>query len=131
MNETHFYYFCKSVENGKFVMQLFQSDENIKEVGKMKLIAYSAIMDENDEKEVQLRINAEGKDYSFQYSFDNINWVTLKDKVDGTFIRAVIPRDFVGAVIGMYATSNGEPTNNKSYYNWFEYIGNDKIYNIN
>lgn len=131
MNETHFYYFCKSEEDGKLVMQLFQSDEKIKEVGNMKLIASTALMDENAEKEVQLRITAEGKDYSFQYSFDNKSWVTIKDKVDGTFIRAVIPRDFVGAVIAMYATSNGEPTNNKAYYNWFEYIGNDKIYNIN
>ena len=52
----------------------------------------------------------------------------LKDNVDGTFIRAVIPRDFVGAVIAMYASSNGESSNNKAYYNWFEYTGKDEVY---
>jgi len=129
MNETHFYLICKSIEDGSPAVQLYQSDDSIKDVSGMKLIASSKINNADAEKEIQLRINAVGKDYSFQYSFDNSNWLTLKDNVDGTFIRAVIPRDFVGAVIAMYASSNGESSINKAYYNWYEYKGNDEIYN--
>lgn len=129
MNETHFYFICKSIENNDPVIQLYKSDDDISDIGNMKLIATNKIDRKNIDKEVQFKINAEGQYYSFEYSFDNKNWITLKKNVDGTFLRSVIPVDFVGCVIGMYATSNGKLSNNKAYFNWFEYIGNDEIYN--
>ncbi|MBU0472970.1 MAG: glycoside hydrolase family 43 protein [Bacteroidetes bacterium] len=130
MNESHFYFICKSIEYGNPVVQLYMGSDSTLDTSTMKLIASSKINENDSKKELQLRMNADGKDYSFQYSFDNTNWITLKDKVDGTYLKCDIPRDFVGCIIAMYASSNGESSQNKAFYNWFEYAGNDEIYNI-
>lgn len=54
-------------------------------------------------KKIKLRIKLDGKAYSFQYSFDNSNWITYKGKVDGTYLICDMPSDFVGCIIAIYA----------------------------
>jgi alpha-N-arabinofuranosidase len=129
MNETHHYFICKSVENNNAVIQLYKSLDDDKLNKEIEIIASAVIPENFRDSEVGLKINTMGKDFSFEYSFDNENWTVLKDNVDGTFIRSEIPRDFVGSVIALYTTSLGKQSNAVAHFNEFSYIGNDKIYN--
>lgn len=128
-NENHYFYICKSLNNSKEVIQLYKSIEKPINGIEVELIASNEIGSNDLNKEVIFKININGGDFSFYYSYNNIDWNLLKDQVDGTFLHAVIPRDFVGSVFGLYATSNGKESTNKAYFDNFNYEGNDEIYN--
>ncbi len=127
-NENHHYFICKSLNGNTEVIQLYKSLEMAEKANGIELIASNEIAVENKTKDVILKIDINGGDFSFSYSFDNENWNMLKDKVDGTYIRAVIPQDFVGSVFGLYATSLGKESDSKAYFDNFYYEGKDKIY---
>lgn len=120
-NETHFYYLCQSVENNKPVAQLFKSNKD-----SMQLLA-SAPLTENS-KEIQLKIEAATDTYSFYYATGDNNWKLLKKDLDGKFLSTKVAGGFVGSVFALYATSSGKESSNKAYFNWFDYKGNDKVY---
>jgi xylan 1,4-beta-xylosidase len=119
-SENHFYYLCKSIANNKPVVQLFQSTTT----GDMKLLASENL---SINQKVYLRIVADKAVYSMQFSTDVKKWNKLQD-VDAKFLSTKTAGGFVGSVYGLYATSNGENSNNKAYYDWFEYVGNDDVY---
>ncbi|MCB0744279.1 MAG: glycoside hydrolase family 43 protein [Ignavibacteriae bacterium] len=129
MNENHYYLICKSLEKNKEVIQLYKSNDSENPNDEIELMASSIIPAEYKNSEVSLKINAAGKDFSFEYSYDDKNWNLLKDNVDGTFVRCDIPRDFVGSVFALYSTSNGKESNSVAHFNNFSYLGNDEVYN--
>jgi len=128
INENHYYFMCKSIENGSSVVQLYKAVSQENAESKIELLASQQIDKANTDEDIQLKIDTDSKTYSFYYKFDNDEWKSLKGNLDGTYIRAIIPQDFVGAVFAMYATSLGEQSNNKASFDWFEYIGDDDIY---
>nr|WP_316934216.1 hypothetical protein [Hymenobacter sp. AT01-02] len=102
-DEKHFYYLCKSVENGKPVVQLFRSTTDAKNpelLAKAPLKAAAG--------KVQLRINADGDTYSFRFSEDGKTYTLLKDKVDARFLSTQVAGGFIGCLYGMYGTSAGQ-----------------------
>jgi alpha-N-arabinofuranosidase len=46
--------------------------------------------------------------------------------VDGRILSTPFAGGFVGAYIGMYASSNGHPSDNVADFDWFEYVGLDE-----
>ena len=44
------------------------------------------------------------------------------------FLSTKIAGGFVGSMYALYATSNGMPTSNKVYYDWFECRSEDDVY---
>lgn len=128
LSETRYYYLCKSIENGESVIQLYKSIDQENSENKMELISSTKITKEQVDKKLNFKIKAEGKYYSFLYAFDNEEWIALKENMDATYLRAVIPKDFVGCLYAMYATSNGIVSSNSAYFDWFEYEGNDEVY---
>jgi xylan 1,4-beta-xylosidase len=128
MNEHRFYYICKSSENGEPVVQLFKSTNNQDADSAMQLIASVKLTKDQSTEKINFKIVADNTYYSFFYSFEDGKWIALRDNLDAAYIRAEIPKDFVGAVFAMYATSLGKPTINTAYYDWFEYKGNDDVY---
>lgn len=126
-NETHFYYLCQSVENNNSVIQLYRSDDKSIEPYGMHLIKSQSIGN-NPTKEIQLKIRADLATYSFYYSLDNHSWILLADKLDGKFLSTKIAGGFVGSLFALYTTSIGMESNNKAYFNWFEYKGDDAVY---
>jgi len=44
------------------------------------------------------------------------------------FLSTRVAGGFVGCMYALYATSFGKSCNNKAYFNWFEYQGNDDMY---
>jgi len=128
MNENHYYYMCKSIENGNTVIQLYKAIEQENAESKMELLAEQKIEEENTDRNVQLKIDSDSRTYSFYYAFDDDNWYPLMENLDGTYIRAIIPHDFVGAVFAMYVTSLGEKSSNHALFDYFEYTGDDEVY---
>jgi alpha-N-arabinofuranosidase len=120
-DEGHFYYLCKSVDQGRSVVQLFKS---ISESSSMDLLAQIPVTTEK----IALRIDAEGEQYSFRYAIKPNTWMVLKDKVDGTFLSTQVAGGFIGCVFGMYATSSGTETSNQASFKYLRYAGNDRMY---
>jgi xylan 1,4-beta-xylosidase len=127
-NENHFYFLCKSVEDSQPIIQLYKSVVEKNPGNEMELLASKKINNDQNEKELYLKIEAEGNEYSFYYSLINKEWNLLKDKLDGTFLSTKIAGGFVGCMFAMYATSSGKVSENTAYFDWFNYQGNDKVY---
>jgi xylan 1,4-beta-xylosidase len=122
-NENHFYYLCKSLEGTEPLIQLYKSGDNQKD-----LITSQKLEDDQDKRELFLKIEAHGNVYSFFYGFDPYKWYLLKDKVDAKFLSTKVAGGFVGCMYALYATSTGISSSNLAYYDWFEYGGDDEAY---
>jgi xylan 1,4-beta-xylosidase len=46
--------------------------------------------------------------------------------VDGRILSTPVAGGFVGTYIGMYASSNGQASTNRAYFDWFDYLGQDE-----
>ena len=124
-NEEHFYFICKSLENNKEVIQLYKSGAADEE---MELITSRDISNEQNENLLYLEIKAEGNKYSFFYSKNKHELDLLKEDVDAMFLSTRVAGGFVGCMFAFYATSLGKESNNKAYFDFFNYEGNDEVY---
>lgn len=126
-SEEHFYYLCEGLENGKPVVQLFQSIKDPTDSANMKLLAQQPLS-LTANKPVQFRISSEGAAYAFRYSLDGKQWLTLKEGVDARWLSTHTAGGFIGCVFALYASSHGKESNTKASYQWFEYRGNDEVF---
>lgn len=129
LNDTHNYFVCKSLKEGLPVIQLFKSTDDTSAAAQLELLAEKLIDVHSADKPLKIKISADAKFYHFYYAFDDKIWHEVKKDVDAAFLSVRIPRDFTGCVFAMYATSLGKPSSSKAYFDWFEYKGNDDIYN--
>ncbi|MBN2426578.1 MAG: glycoside hydrolase family 43 protein [Calditrichaceae bacterium] len=127
-NETHYYFLCKSLSENKPVIELFKSTDGTDADKPMELMQSYPVPETHHNNDIYLKIVADENTYSFFYAFALDKWMPLQEKVDATFIRSVIPRDFAGAMYALYATSLGESSDNSVDFDWFEYMGNDGVY---
>ncbi len=116
-NNAYFYYMCKSVVNGKPVVQLFQSSEN-----SMNLLLEEPL---NSNASLKLKIEADGTAYNFLYAEEGAEWEMLKSDVDARFLSTKQAGGFVGTIYAMYTTSLGMASENTASYYWFEIENND------
>jgi xylan 1,4-beta-xylosidase len=68
---------------------------------------------------VTLEISALGQEYQFAYGTSEDS--DLLGKVDGRVLSAATAGGFVGTYVGMYASSNGQPSSSTAYFSGFEY----------
>lgn len=122
-SESNFYFICKSVADGKEMMQLFKGKPKEKVMELMTEIPLQKIS-----SKLFLKINAEGNSYSFYYSADGKQWNVLQDKADAKFVSTKTAGGFVGCIYGMYATSSGIPSSNSASFKFLKYSGNDPVY---
>lgn len=122
-NETHYYFLCKSIEDGRPVVQLYRSPAQAEE--KATLLASRQL---GSDRSLYLKIEADEARYSFYYAEQKDKWVLLKNNVDGAFLSTKIAGGFTGSLFALYATSNGEATTSSADYDWFEYRGNDDLF---
>jgi Beta-xylosidase len=127
-NENHFYFLCKSLQGSESVVQLYKSGDNEHSKNSMELITSRTIKVDQREKELFLKIEAKGNNYSFSYGFEPDQWNVLKDSVDAKYLSTRVAGGFVGCLYAMYATSLGKPSQTVSYFDWFEYQGKDEVY---
>ena len=74
---------------------------------------------------VFFKVEARGQAYSFYFATDPEDWHALAENVDGRNLSTPVAGGFVGAWIGMYASSNGQPSKNVADFDWFEYCALD------
>jgi xylan 1,4-beta-xylosidase len=98
------------------VVRLIQRAQGIEEI-----LAQKAI----DPWQIYLKIEAHEQNYSFSFSSKPHEWQLLAQNMDGRILSTPVAGGFVGAFIGMYASSNGQPSVNHADFDWFEYIGFD------
>ncbi|MDT0643573.1 glycoside hydrolase family 43 protein [Zunongwangia sp. F363] len=121
-NESHYYYLNKSMENGKSVVELLQGTEDGN-----KVLAKTEIA--NTVSPLLLKIEFNKDKYNFYYASAPDEWKILKKDIDAKYLSTKTAGGFVGVTLAMYTTSNGEKSDNSASFNWFEYTGNDEIYN--
>jgi xylan 1,4-beta-xylosidase len=122
-DEKHFYYLCKSTEQGNDVIQLFKSNPESSEMNLLTQVLLAS-----GAEKILLRIDAEGKNYSFRYALKPNKWVVLKENVDAKFLSTHVAGGFIGCVFGMYATSSGTETTNSASFKYLRYAGKDPMY---
>ena len=71
--------------------------------------------------ELYLRIAEQGQDLTFTYSTNGKLYRTLADHIDARMLSTDVAGGFVGNTIGIYATSNGEPSDTCAYFDYLSY----------
>lgn len=125
-SEEHFYAIGKSLNSsGEPVVQLLKSRKGGEDP---VVLAEKKLTKKEQQKPLLLKISFEKGDYSFSYATSEQDWKLLKDQVEGTFLSTRVAGGFVGTTLGLYATSNGKPSEGKARFDWVMYEGNDPVY---
>jgi xylan 1,4-beta-xylosidase len=72
---------------------------------------------------IYLKVSAIGQAYSFYVATEYEQWQPVAEDIDGRILSTPLAGGFVGAYIGMYASSNGQHSENVADWDWFEYSG--------
>lgn len=119
-NETHFYFIAKSHDGNSPVVQLYRGTEDGEELLASRKLSSSDVA-------IDFKVEFDEDEYSFYYKTGS-DWNNLGGELDGKYLSTRVAGGFVGANLGMYTTSNGEASDNKAVFDWFEYTGNDEVY---
>jgi alpha-N-arabinofuranosidase len=68
------------------------------------------------------KVEAHGQAYSFHIATQPQAWQPLAQNVDGRILSTTVAGGFVGTYLGMYASSNGQDSDNSADFDWFEYL---------
>ena len=73
--------------------------------------------------DVYLKISGDYLDYGFYYSVDGENWQVLQEGVDGAALSPanIAGFNYTGVYLGLFASSNGMPTDNHADFESFTY----------
>ncbi|MBT8211855.1 MAG: glycoside hydrolase family 43 protein, partial [Acidimicrobiia bacterium] len=55
-----------------------------------------------DGDSIELRVDAEGRPYSFTYRLEGGDWITLAEGLDGSILSTHVAGGFVGSYIGLH-----------------------------
>jgi len=126
-NEQHYYYLCVSKEKGHNAIQLFKSTKD-----SVELVTSVQLPANGKDKWIGLQISAHRDTYAFSYTFSDksekpLSWKIVKKTMPAKFLSTKAAGGFIGSFFGLYATSDGQPTNNHVDYDWFNYTGNDGL----
>ncbi|MFA9556776.1 glycoside hydrolase family 43 protein [Evansella sp. AB-rgal1] len=113
-NEFHFRFVFTKKRDGESVVRLVKCAGGEEEVLQEMPLNVSKLY---------LKVAARGQDYSFYVGETSDSFEPLMENVDGRILSTDVAGGFVGAELGLYASSNGESSDNKAYFDWFEYVG--------
>ena len=99
-NEQYNFTFGKTKIGGRNAIVLTRAEKSNVVVGSKFLC------DKCANAPVKLRIHGDGRYYDFSYSIDGKNWETVAQGVDAVNLSTHQSGGFIGACIGLYATSN-------------------------
>ncbi len=119
-SEQHYYALGKTLNGNTQVVQLRKPDGTV--------LAQKALTKQEAQMPLLLKVEFDGSRYSFSYATKKNQWQLLQGSVDGTFLSTRTAGGFVGVMLGLYATSHGQPATNKAAFDWLEYTGNDATF---
>jgi xylan 1,4-beta-xylosidase len=73
-----------------------------------------------------LKVEAHDQAYNFYAATGPDQWHPIAKDIDGRILSTPVAGGFVGAVIALYASSNGHASTNVADFDWFEYVGLDE-----
>lgn len=117
-NDKYHYRLTLNKKGACRVIQLVKCDAGVEE-----LLA----AEEFEAEKVYLQAIAKGQDYSFYYGGRKGDFKPLVEGVDGRILSPDAAGGFVGAYIGLYASSNGAMSYNHADFDWFEYSEHKEV----
>jgi alpha-N-arabinofuranosidase len=108
--------FVVTLADGERVIQLIQ-----REKGSDTVLAQSPA----PASRIYFHVSGAGSAYSFFVAETANQWQTVAESVDGALLSTQAAGGFVGTVVGLYASSNGQASENVADWDWFEYSGKD------
>ena len=63
-----------------------------------------------------IKVEARGQAYSFYYATFPEAWIPITENADGRVLSTQVAGGFVGAHVGLYASSNGQPSKNAALF---------------
>ncbi len=93
-SENNYYFLCKSIENGKPVVQLYKSPSRENKNG--ELLASQPL---TTTKPLYLKIESKASTYAFYFGEKKNKWKLLKDGVDASFLSTKVAGGFVGVYL--------------------------------
>ncbi|MBN2501451.1 MAG: glycoside hydrolase family 43 protein [Anaerolineales bacterium] len=69
------------------------------------------------------KVEAYGQAYSIFVATEPETWLPVAENLDGRILSTPVATGFIGAYIGMYASSNSQESDNHADFDWFEYQG--------
>jgi alpha-N-arabinofuranosidase len=112
-NSDFHFRFVVLLVDGERTIQLIKRDH-----GTESVIAALPLASER----TYLQVAAQGQAYSFAVSTDGAQWKSVAENVDGRILSVTVAGGFVGTYIGLYTSSNGQPSDTIADFDWFEYI---------
>ena len=112
-NNTHHYDLFIRKKKDQYIVQL-----RVK-IGSHEYIASEKLLESN---KINLKIIGEPLHYTFYYTENDTNEYKELGKLDTRYLSTEVAGGFTGVMIGLYTSSNGETSNAKAYYDWFDYI---------
>ena len=67
--------------------------------------------------------NLHTTDYDFYYGYTDQEMLPLVRGLDASLLSSVVNNGFTGTYIGMYTSSNHQPSTNYADFDWFNYQG--------
>jgi alpha-N-arabinofuranosidase len=72
--------------------------------------------------QVLLRIEGTPLQYIFHFADPANEQYMELGRLDTRYLSTEVAGGFTGVMIGLYASSNGQPSQAKVYYDWFDYL---------
>ena len=72
---------------------------------------------------IYLSVQGNVTDYDFYYGYNDQEMIPLKAGLDASLLSSVVNEGFTGAYLGMYTSSNHQPSTNHADFDWFTYQG--------
>jgi xylan 1,4-beta-xylosidase len=111
-NSDYHFRFVVSQVNGERVIRLIKRQQGEEST----LVEMSLAQNRH-----YLKVEAQGQAYSFYTSTDGTHWTPVAENVDGRILSTTVAGGFVGTYIGLYASSNGHPSQTAADFDWFDY----------
>ena len=96
-NEKHSFVIGKTIQDNKLAVTLTRT-----EAGQHTIIATAPLYTDCS---IRLKVEGNGRFYSFHYAIGNGGWQTLAQGCDGINLSTKVAGGFVGTMIGLYATT--------------------------
>lgn len=127
-NNNHQFRFEHSIENTQRVIRLVKYTVDVTSNFLERKFSYKNIESKLasvtfDNDVIYLSVIARGQDYSFYYGESLENMKQLIENVDGRILSPDVAGGCSGTYIGVFATSNGQKSDNYVDFDWFEYEG--------
>jgi len=119
-DESHFYFLSKSVKEGKTQVELYKSVHRKKEVELINTVAVG-------NGKLNLKITSKADKVDFEVSENGKDYKIIAENLDGKHLSTKVSGGFIGNVYAMYATSNGEKSDNKASFKYLKYSGYDPM----